>query len=260
MAIPKIIHYCWFGGSDLPEDVEECIASWKKYCPDYQIIRWDESNYDYNQYRFSREAYESRKWAFVSDVARLDVVFHYGGIYLDTDVELVKPLDCLLSEPAYMGFEQGRSVATGLGFGAEKGNSLIKENLDAYQTMSFVKDNGELNLIACPRITTEILERHGLVRKDEMQKLNGLTVFPTSYFAPMILADGSAELKPETISIHHFAASWTTEQEKQEMQRRRKIYTLFGRNALRVYDGMNLLRTKGFRAFWHRCMEILKQS
>lgn len=257
MAIPRIIHYCWFGEAELPEDVKKCIESWKKYCPDYEIIRWDETNYDYNKYQFTREAYEQKKWAFVSDVARLDIVYNYGGIYLDTDVELVRPLDELLCECAYMGFEKGKAVATGLGFGGEKGNRLIKKNLDVYKTMSFVKENGELNLIPCPQITTAVLEQNGLVREDKIQYLDKMKIYPSDYFSPMILSDGSAELTNNTISIHRFAGTWTTDKEKRAVQRRRMVYTKFGKNGLRVYDGIVLLRTKGWKAFWNRCIEIL---
>jgi len=257
MAIPKVIHYCWFGGADIPENMHRCIDSWKKFCPDYKIVRWDESNYDYKKYKYTEDAYEQKKWAFVSDVARLDVIFQYGGIYLDTDVELIKPLDELLNQGAFMGFEQGRRVNTGLGFGAEKGNLLIKENLEYYKHIEFIKENGELNLVPCPNITTEILELHGLVREDKIQILDGMKIFSSIYFSPMILADGTAELKPETISIHHYAGSWTTENEKRLLYKRRCVYTKYGKVGLSFFDGMVMLKKKGIRAFLSRLAEIV---
>ena len=129
--IPKIIHYCWFGGNEIPEHDKKCIESWKKYCPDYKIIRWDESNYDYKKNSYMREAYEAKKWGFVPDYARLDIVYEHGGIYLDTDVELVKNIDELLEHKAYMGFEVGGEfVSPGLGFGAEKNFPLFKKMME----------------------------------------------------------------------------------------------------------------------------------
>ena len=120
--LPKKIHYCWFGGNELPDLAIKCIESWKKYCPDYEIIEWNETNFDLECCDFVKEAYKAKKWAFVSDYARLKVVYDNGGIYLDTDVELVKSLDILLQEKCYFGEETTGYVATGLGFGAENGN------------------------------------------------------------------------------------------------------------------------------------------
>ncbi|MBQ7231932.1 MAG: glycosyl transferase [Lachnospiraceae bacterium] len=257
LEIPRIIHYCWFGGTEPTEEVKRCIKSWEKYCPDYQIIRWDESNYDYAKYTFAKEAYERKKWAFVSDVARLDVVYQYGGIYLDTDVELVKPIDFLLKEQAFMGIERGRLVNTGLGFGARAGHKLIGENLDAYSQMKFVKDNGELNLIPCPQVTTAILVQYGFKRRDEMQIIEDIKIFSSEYFCPMLLSDGSAEITNKTISIHHYAGTWTSDVEKKGVQKRRLVYTYLGKRGLRIYDGFVLLKTKGVRAFIKRCKEII---
>ena len=255
MAIPKTIHYCWFGGADLPEEVVKCIESWKRFCPDYEIVRWDESNYDYHQYQFAKEAYAQKKWAFVSDVARLDIVYNYGGIYLDTDVELLASLDTFLENEAFMGFEQGRKVATGLGFGAEKGNPVIKANLDAYKEVSFADNYGKIDSIACPIITTSVLEQIGLERKDMFQRLEGITIYPTSVFCPMLFSDGTADVKEDTISIHRYGASWTTEKEKKKMQKRVDIYTKYGKHVLSMYDGLVLLREKGIGSFLKRLLE-----
>ena len=131
--IPKIIHYCWFGRNPLPKTAEKCIRSWKKYCPDYEIIRWDESNFDVNCNEYCREMYEQEKWAFLTDYVRLRVVYENGGIYLDTDVEVIKPLDDLLHNSAYMGLETTDKVATGLGFGAERNHWFIGENMKYYE-------------------------------------------------------------------------------------------------------------------------------
>ena len=255
MAIPKTIHYCWFGGKPLPDSVKKCIENWKKVCPDYEIVRWDESNYDYHQHPFTKEAYEAKKWAFVSDVARLDIVYNHGGIYLDTDVELLRSLDPFLENQAFMGFEQGRKVATGLGFGAEKGNPVIKANLDAYNEISFTAEDGNIDEIACPIITTSVLEQIGLERKDMFQQLEGIAIYPTSVFCPMLYSDGTADVKEDTVSIHRYAASWTTEEEKQKMQKRVDIYTKYGKRALSIYDGLVLLKEKGIGSFLKRLFE-----
>lgn len=260
MAIPKKIHYCWFGGAELPDKIQKCIASWNIYCPDYEIIRWDETNYDYGQYRFTKEAYAAKKWAFVSDVARLDVIYHHGGIYLDTDVELIAPLDRFLEDKAFMGFEQGRVVATGLGFGAEPGNPVIKANLEAYQLMSFIKEDGTYNLKACPVVTTACLENMGLIRKDCKQMLTDITIYPSSVFCPRLLADGTAEIKEDTVSVHHYVASWTTEEDRLYAQARIEIYTKYGKIGLSISDGFALLRTRGIKAFLSRLFEKLKRS
>ena len=127
MSIPKVIHYCWFGKGEMPKLAKKCIRSWKKYCPDYEIICWNEDNFDLSQNRYMREAYEAGKWAFVSDFARLKIIYENGGIYLDTDVEIIKPIDDLTVNRGFMGFDEKGIVATGLGFGAEKGNEIIGE-------------------------------------------------------------------------------------------------------------------------------------
>lgn len=253
--IPKVIHYCWFGMNPLPVEVEHCIDSWRKFCPDYQIIQWNENNYDIHKWKFTEEAYQHKKWAFVSDVARLDIIYQYGGFYLDTDVELVKSLDPLLTENAFMGFEYGRGVATGLGFGACKGNEIILGNLMQYQNMSFVNSDGSLNLTPCPTVTTAYLETKGLIRRDVFQNLGEIKIYPSEYFCPRICSDGSAVLTENTISIHRFAGTWTTEREKRAVKRRVWVYTKFGALGLSFFDGFVLLKEKGMRAFLKRLRE-----
>lgn len=258
MAIPKIIHYCWFGGNPLPESAAACMESWKRFCPDYEIRRWDEGNFDYTRLRYTREAYEQKKWAFVTDVARLEILSRQGGIYLDTDVELLKPLDELLEHRAFMGFEGGRQVNTGLGFGAEPGHPMILGNLQMYEDMEFVREDGSLNCLPCPAITTMYLESQGLVREDRLQTVGELTVYPSEYFCPQLLEGGRAETTDNTVSIHHFAATWMSPRERRAQHRRVKIYSRGGRKALLVYDGLMLLKKEGPGAFLNRLKERLK--
>ena len=170
MSIPKIIHYCWFGKGEMPKIAKKCIKSWKKYCPDFQIICWNEDNFDFSKNRYMLEAYKAGKWAFVSDVVRLQVVYEFGGVYLDTDVELIKPIDDLIQTEGFMGFDEKGVIATGLGFGAEKGNKIIGEFLKDYKDISFIKPDGSYDLTPCPDRNTDTLKRLGMDINNTSQK------------------------------------------------------------------------------------------
>lgn len=204
--IPKVIHYCWFGGKKLPSDVENCIRSWRKYCPQYKIIRWDESNYNVKANKFLKSAYEAEKWAFVSDYARLDIIYNNGGIYLDTDVELIKPLDELLDSEAFFATTQSEphQINTGLGFGAEEKNSMVKKMLAEYDNLEFSEKN--IGEFVCPSLNTKPFIVFGYNYTDNVQEINGVKIYPASYFDP-IGKDG-VNIKPNTISIHHYSATW----------------------------------------------------
>lgn len=212
--IPKIIHYCWFGGNAMPEDVVKCIDSWKKFAPDFELKLWDESNYDLDKYDYVKEAFEANKWAFVTDVVRLDVVHQFGGIYLDTDVELIKPIDHLLELKAFMAFEQPGRVNTGLGFGAEAGNSVIKANLLAYTNRHFIV-NGKMDTTTCVTTTVNVLN----ALTGSTVTLEGIsntlylsdyefTILAQHIMCPYDLETGKTTLLEDTISIHHYDATW----------------------------------------------------
>lgn len=208
IKIPKIIHYCWFGKNPIPKELQEYMKSWKKYCPDYEIICWDETNYDVSKNRYMRQAYEAKKWAFVSDYARIDVLYKYGGIYLDTDIELVKSLDDLLKCEFFCGFEQGGQVAFGLGIGAVKGHYILKDLLKIYEEVSFVKDDGSLNLTPCPYYQTECLKRYGLKTNGKYQEIKDIVVYPREVLAPENFYGINTCYSEHTHSIHHYNASW----------------------------------------------------
>lgn len=211
--IPKFIHYCWFGGNMIPAHLQKCIDSWKMFCPDYKIIRWDESNYDICKNKYMLQAYESKKYGFVPDYARLDIINQYGGIYLDTDVELIRSLDELLPYEFYCGFEDEHFIALGLGFGAIKNHPLIQKMIGTYEKLEFVRE-GELNLIASPVYQTKIIRNLGFVLNGEYQEKNGIGILPPDAFAPggsLLLPD---EITEHTFSIHHYDASWMDNNDK----------------------------------------------
>ncbi|MFV0264605.1 MAG: glycosyltransferase family 32 protein [Kluyvera sp.] len=227
--IPKIIHYCWFGSNPLPELTKKCIESWKKYCPDYKIIRWDESNVDLESCLFVREAYASKKWAFVSDYIRLKVVSEHGGIYLDTDVELLKPLDNLLQYPAYMGFESNKNcvVNSGLGFGAEQGHPFFLSLLAEYEQLSFVNELGDYDMTPCVLRETRALMRLGLKVNGKTQILKNIIILSEDYLCPISLL-GVSNFTENTYSIHHYDASWLSDVKKKGLERKKKLIKVFG--------------------------------
>lgn len=206
--IPKIIHYCWFGRNPKPKSADRCISSWKKYCPDYQIIEWNEDNFDIDSTcEFVKQAYQEKKWAFVSDYARLQVVHDHGGVYLDTDVELLKSLNGLISSgKGFMGFEKPDAVASGLGFAAEKGDEIIEEMMEYYSTLRF--DSNNPAQVKCPIINTLVLQKHGLKLNNQLQIIGNLQILPDDYLCPENMYTGKKHYTENTVSIHHYDASW----------------------------------------------------
>lgn len=223
--IPKIIHYCWFGGSPLPEKVKRYIKSWEKHCPDYEIIRWDETNYDIRSIPYIKEAYEAGKWAFVSDYARLEIIYQHGGIYLDTDVELIRGLDSLLDENIFFAMEKKNCyIGTGLGFGATRGHPTINQLMEMYRQITFVRDSGSLNLTPCPYYTTEFFKKMGYCLDDRTQRLNDVLILSSEYFCPMDYNTGQVVTTKSTYGIHWYEASWVPEDDRRILHAKRKIW------------------------------------
>lgn len=221
--IPKIIHYCWFGGNPLPKSAIECIESWKRFFPDYEIKEWNESNYDVHKIQYIHEAYEAKKYAFVSDYARFDILYHEGGLYFDTDVKVIKSFDEIIARGPFMGREAGAylrnicntegdglAVAPGLGLGVNPGNELYKEFLDAYKELSFLNPDGTLNTKTIVCYTSEILVKYGLSHNnDEAEEVAGIWIYPADVFCPMDHTNGNkVTMTNRTVSIHLYDASW----------------------------------------------------
>ena len=217
--IPKIIHYCWFGRNPLPELAQKCIASWKNYLPDYEIKEWNEDNFDVNIIPYTAEAYQAKKYAFVSDYARFWILYKYGGIYFDTDVEVIRPIDDIVERGNFMGFETGpklqlkedaseASVNPGLGMGVAPGLGLIKKMLDFYEGkhFKFIPDGiGQLTIV---HIATEVLNQAGLKQQPGIQLVNDVWIYPTEYFCPINLKTGRIHIEANTRTIHHYAGTW----------------------------------------------------
>ncbi|MBT2709480.1 glycosyl transferase [Pseudomonas sp. ISL-84] len=206
--IPKVIHYCWFGSKEKPNIVQKCMDSWKKNLPDYKIIEWNESNFNIHSNSYVSEAYKANKFAFVSDYVRVHVLYNYGGIYLDTDVEVFKPFDDLLHHESFWGFEQENYIATST-IGSCKGNFLIGEFKGTYEKKSFLKENGEIDQLTNVAIITDILKSKGLGLTGEYQEIKGIgTFYPQSYFSPYDYINCRKFITKNTYTMHHFYKSW----------------------------------------------------
>lgn len=212
--IPKVVHYCWFGGKPLPPLAQKCIKSWKKYCPGYEIRQWNESNVDFSDCDYAIEAYNQKKWAFVSDYARFKILYEYGGLYFDTDVELVKPIDDIVQKGAFMGCQNDCSgnnnvcVNPGLGLGVAPGLDLYREILDMYKTLHFEQEGNSRNLKTVVEYTTELLQKYGLKNIDVIQNVADVYIYPKEFFQPMDLYTGKVYITDNTVSIHHYSGSW----------------------------------------------------
>ncbi|BCJ92952.1 hypothetical protein acsn021_05210 [Anaerocolumna cellulosilytica] len=215
VKIPRTIHYCWFGGQKLSDLEERCIQSWKEFCPDYEIVRWDENNYDVNKNLYMKQAYKAGKWAFVSDYARLDILYTYGGIYLDTDVEIIKSIERLLYNEAFIAYGEWPSLNSGAGIGSVKGNEILKEMRDdPRSTIPFINNHGEYNLETNSIYESAVLKKYGLKQNFEIQLVKNFMVYHPVYFAPASVVGDRAFINEYTYAIHHCHGSWADKKRK----------------------------------------------
>lgn len=248
--IPKVIHYCWFGRNPLPELAKKCIASWKKYLPDYEIKEWNEDNFDVNIIPYTKEAYSAEKYAFVSDYARFWILYNYGGLYFDTDVEVIKSIDDIIEKGAFMGCENevkaeatALAVAPGLGLGCNPGLGLFKEMLELYATLHFIDpisgSYNQKNIKTIVGYTTEVLCKHGLINTNEIQECAGVWIYPKEYFCPINPITGETKTTSNTRTIHHYAASWL-----KKTLLRRCLIKIFGISLVRKIDTIRFGQNK----------------
>lgn len=237
--IEKVIHYCWFGGNPLTEDAKKCIASWEKYCPDYEIKEWNEKNFDVNVCAYTKEAYSREKWAFVSDYARVWILFNYGGLYFDTDVELINPIDDIVERGPFMGFENSIDLSSksitsgginlGLGIGSDKNNPIYKHILDYYNKQHFIDANGDNDITTIVDRVSKIMDDYPKMRYENIAVvIEGIFVYKNDFFCPINYQTGVLTITDNTRSIHHYTASWQSEDEKRSAYIFTKMKRLFG--------------------------------
>lgn len=237
--IPKVIHYCWFGGKPLPESAKKCIDSWRKFLPDYEVKEWNESNYNVHKIPYIHEAYDAKKYAFVSDYARYDILHQFGGVYFDTDVEVIQTMDDIIEKGPYMGIEVPAKsnitplVNPGLGIGAPANLTFYKKILDYYRNLHFLGKDGKPNEVTIVTHTSKVLAESGMQPVNEIQQVESIWIYPVDYFNP--LNDLTAELKitENTRSIHWYTKTWEKKRNPIIAWTTRRIHRFFGINSLK---------------------------
>lgn len=234
--IPKTIHYCWFGRGEKPPLMKKCIDSWKKFCPDYEIIEWNEDNFDVNRNAYCSYCYANKKWAYLSDLVRLMVVHDNGGIYFDTDVEVVASFDGMLNNEAFYCFENNSNVATGLGFGAVKGHKTVAAMIEQYAEIT-ADENGNMQMIGCPALNTKALLPFGLQLNGEKQTVGGALILPVEYMNPYDDPTGVLNKTENTLSIHWYSKSALDKRAVLRSKITRPFHRVFGVNCFKWLKG-----------------------
>ena len=246
MSIPKIIHYCWFGRKPKPELAEKCIRSWKKFCSDYEILEWNEDNFDVAAApKYVQQAYEQRRWAFVSDFVRLKALTELGGVYMDTDVEVVKPLDPYLHHEAFAGFENPGSVQTGL-LACRKDFPLFWDFMAYYDTASFLQSDGTPDVTTNVEILTRLCRERGMVCNDTYQEIAGPAIYPREIFCPVDYDTKKLKKTRKTVTIHWFSGSWHTEEELEAMRQEKLQLQREKMSNIRYAIGNKLFGEEGY--------------
>ena len=223
-VIPRKLHYMWLGGKAIPDNLQKCMDSWKRFCPDYEIVRWDETNYDIDKHPYMKQAYEHRMFGFVPDYARVDILCQHGGIYLDTDVEIKRPLSDLLYQEAFCGVEKWQTLNLGGLSGCIPGQRAMKLLLEARNKINFIRLDSSLNKLTCGFYDTKVLIDHGYVLNGTIQKIEGMNVYTSDYFHPYDYMSGRTECTDDTFSIHHFNGGWLDERMRAQNEEAKRIY------------------------------------
>lgn len=232
--IPKKIHYCWFGQTPLPKSAVKCVESWKKYCPDFEIVRWDEETFDIHKMPYTEWCFRNKKWAFLSDYARLAVVAEHGGVYFDTDVEVLKPFEPLLSFGAFYGYENPELINTGVGFGAESDHPTVVAMKNEYETLLPDAD-GNFSVKACPAYNTEALKKLGFVPDGKRSSVFGAEIFPVEFFNPLDEPTGRVRITENTYSIHKYDKSWLPAKARFRSRLTKPFHRLFGEDCFEKF-------------------------
>lgn len=228
MAIPKIVHYCWFGGKEKPDNVKKCIESWKKFLPDYELMEWNEGNFNIDKLQYTKQAYAARKYAFVSDVARIEALYQYGGFYMDTDVEVLKSFTPLLESRCVLGMEEKEYVATSF-MAFEKEHPLVEEFLKLYENISFLDKNGQINTGTNVAKLTNMLVKKGFAQEDHYQELDdGIKIYPKEFFSPYDYINCYYNITENSYCVHHFAVTWMSKKEQVKKGIKKKIVKVLG--------------------------------
>lgn len=229
--IPRVIHYCWFGNNEKSELIKKCIESWKHYAPDFEIKEWNETNTELSEYIYAEQAYNNKRYAFVSDVVRFDVLYKYGGIYLDTDVELIKPIDKYINNNLFLGYDQKGLIASGLIMGCEAGQPIVKKIMDYYKHTPFLLSNGRPNMTTVVTIVSDILMEQKIILNGKYYQDGQITLYPSELFDPFDYENDKMNLTEKTVSIHHYASSWKSDKDMKIYAIGRIIKKIVGNNA-----------------------------
>ena len=215
--IPKVIHYCWFGRGEMPKLMKKCVKSWDKFCPGWKVVLWNEDTFDVNSTIWTKQAYEAKKYAFVTDYVRLKALYEQGGVYMDADVELVQPIDCFLEHEAFSGFESADAAPTGI-IAAEAGQQVIKGWLDYYTDRPYLVD-GRPNMDPNVSFMTRDLRQRGMKMDDSLQNIDGMVIYPQTWFCPLSVVEIEKKITADTHAIHHFTSTWRTEKARKDFAR-----------------------------------------
>lgn len=222
--IPHVIHYCWFGGSQMTDSLKRCIDSWKRLCPDFDIVEWNEHNYDVNRHRFTREAFDNKCFAYLSDLARLDILYDNGGVYMDTDVTLLKNLDICTYQKGYIASEKWSNINSGGGCGFIKGHPMLKQIIEYRDRFPFVREDGSFNRTTNGVYETQVFLDCGYEPNNRTQVINDVTVYPSYVMHPYDYMSERLDMNESTISVHNFSGGWMNIDDLKNRQKTRKYY------------------------------------